>query len=81
MKKQVYLIQKHFLNHLPQKNSFSLIHKNIFSLYANSANLEILINNLERNFSIIGLSETWTFKQETKLNKIQMKKRSRPYIL
>ena len=35
------------------------------SLYANAEDLEMLINNLEYNFSVIALSETWTSKQET----------------
>ena len=44
------------------QKSFSIIFTNICSLYANAENLEILINNLKYNFSVIALSETWTSK-------------------
>ena len=47
------------------KNSFSILHTNICSLYANGEDLEMLITNLEHNFSVIALSETWTSKQVT----------------
>ena len=35
------------------------------SLYESAEDLEMLINNLEYNFSVIALSETWTSKEET----------------
>ena len=44
------------------QKSFSIIFTNICSLHANAENLEILINNLKYNFSVIALSETWTSK-------------------
>ena len=47
------------------QNRFSILHTNICFLYANSEDLEILITNLEHNFSVIALSETWTYKQVT----------------
>ena len=47
------------------QNSFSILHTNICFLYANAQDLEMLINKLEHNFSVIALSETWTSKQET----------------
>ena len=47
------------------QNSFSILHTNICSLYPNVEDLEMLINNLEFNFSVIDLSETSTSKQET----------------
>ena len=33
------------------------------SLYESAEDLEMLINNLEYNFSVIALSETWTSKE------------------
>ena len=47
------------------QNSFSILHTNICSLYANGEDLEMLITNLEHKFSVIALSETWTSKQVT----------------
>ena len=47
------------------QNRFSILHTNICFLYANSEDLEILITNLEHNFSVIALSQTWTSKQVT----------------
>ena len=47
------------------QNSFSIIDTNVCSLYVNAEDLEMLINNLEHNFSVIALSETWSSKQET----------------
>ena len=47
------------------QNIFSILHTNICSLYANAEDIEMLINNVEQNFSVIASSETWTFKQET----------------
>ena len=46
------------------QNSFSILHTDICSLHANVEDLETLINNLEHNFSVVALSETWTSKQE-----------------
>ena len=43
---------------LPKKQ-FSLLHSNIQSLKANSINLTTLLNNLNHNFDIISLTETW----------------------
>ena len=47
------------------QDSFSIFHTNICYLYASAEDLEMLINNLENNFSVIALSETWSSKQET----------------
>ena len=33
-------------------------------MHTNAEDLEMLINNLEHDFSVIALSETWTSKQE-----------------
>ena len=61
--------QTHDFHKLIQKkqaqNSFSILHTNICSLYANAEDLEMLINNLEHSFRVIALSESWTSKQET----------------
>ena len=42
------------------QNSFSILHTNICSLYANAEGLEMLLYKLDHNFSFIALSETWT---------------------
>ena len=48
-----------------EKNlNFSILHTNIYFINANSENLEILINNLEHNFDILAVSETWTPKDK-----------------
>ena len=61
--------QTHDFHKLIQKkqaqNSCSILHTNICSLYANAEDLEMLITNLEHNFSVIALSETWTSTQVT----------------
>ena len=61
--------QTHDFHKLIQKrqaqNSFSILHTDICSLYANAEDLEMLINNLEHSFSVIALSERCTSKQET----------------
>ena len=60
--------QTHDFHKLVQKkqvqNSFSILHTNICSLYANAEGLEMLLYKLNHNFSVIALSETWTSKQE-----------------
>ena len=43
---------------LPKKQ-FSLFHSNIQSLKANSLHLATLLNNLNHNFDVISLTETW----------------------
>jgi hypothetical protein len=40
-------------------SSFSLLHSNICSLQFNADNLQTLLTNLEFNFDIIALTETW----------------------
>ena len=61
--------QTHDFHKLIQKkqaqDSFSIFHTNICYLYASAEDLEMLINNLEHNFNVIALSETWSSKQET----------------
>ena len=56
----------HDFNKLRNKNSnktnntnFSVLHTNICSLQGHFNNLEQLLNNLEYDFDIIGLPETW----------------------
>ena len=51
-------------NNLEKKLSFSILHTNIYSINANSENLEILINNLEHNFDVLAVSETWIPKDK-----------------
>ena len=48
-------------------NLFSLFHSNICSLNGNFEKLENLLNDLEFQFSIIALSETWTTKENLHL--------------
>ena len=59
---------KYYDNHefhkLKQKwsnnRNFSIFHTNIYLLQANSDKLELLTNNLNHDFNVIALSETWT---------------------
>ena len=47
-----------------EKNlNFSILHTNIFSINANSENLEILIN-LEHSLDVLAVSETWAPKDK-----------------
>ena len=46
--------------HLPKKNIFGVFDTIISSLQVNSKNLQNLINNLEHQFSVIAVSDTWT---------------------
>ena len=48
---------------LEKKLNFSILHTNIFSINTNSENLEILIN-LEHNFDVLAVSETWAPKDK-----------------
>ena len=41
------------------RNTLSLCHLNIRSMRANLSSFEICLNNMNYNFSVIGLSETW----------------------
>ena len=56
----------HKLFRKTNKSAFSLLHTNICSLKANFENLEILLHNIEHNFDIIVLTETW--KSEEKMS-------------
>ena len=56
------------INKLHKK--FSILHVNICSINANSENLELLINNLDHNFDVLALSETWTPKDKQNLGKL-----------
>ena len=49
---------------MEKKLNFCILHTNICSINANSENLEILINNLEHNFDVLAVSETWTPKDK-----------------
>ena len=51
-------------NNLENNLNFSILHTNICFINANSENLEILINNLEHNFDVLAVSETWTPKDK-----------------
>ncbi len=56
----------HKLTNNPNSDgSLSLFHTNIQSLSANNENLQILLYNLNFNFDIIALSETWHNKGNT----------------
>ena len=44
---------------LEKEKTFSIFHTNISSLSANHKNLQILLSNLQHNFDIISLTETW----------------------
>ena len=58
-----YQTEKTFNNSVSRKgisnNSFSLLHLNIRSVPANLSLLLSDIENLDRRFSVIGLTETW----------------------
>ena len=55
---------KYYDNHefpkVKQKTNFIIFHTNICSLQANSDKLELLTNNLNHDFDVIALFETWT---------------------
>ena len=50
----------HWLKEKCSNNCSSIFHTNICSLQANSEKLEHLANNLNHNFDVTILSETWT---------------------
>ena len=51
----------HKLNQsLNTDKNFSLMHTNICSIGGNIGKLEIILSNLEHNFDVLALSETWT---------------------
>ena len=52
------VIQQRF-NHMMTQNTFSLCHINIRSQKANLKPFEICLENLEFQFSVIGITETW----------------------
>ena len=43
-----------------KNKTLSILHTNICSLESNAEKLETLISNLEFNFDVIAVSETWT---------------------
>ena len=45
------------------KNGFSILHLNSRSFNRNHDNIEVFLSNIEYNFSLIAMSETW-FKQD-----------------
>ena len=57
----------------------SVFHTNICSLQANFDNLQNLINNLDHQFSVVALSETWTPQNKNSLFKPQKLDGYQPY--
>jgi hypothetical protein len=57
----------HVLKDKNSSSSFSLLHSNICSLQYNADNLQNLLTNLEFNFDVIALTETWNpdYKEHT----------------
>ena len=55
---QTYEFDK-FVNTLSECKAFSVFHANICSLQANFESLLNLINNLDHQFSVVAMSETW----------------------
>ena len=55
---------KYYDNHefpkVKQKTNFIIFHTNICSLQANSDKLELLTNDLNYDFDVVALFETWT---------------------
>ena len=54
-----------------KNKTLSFIHLNIRSFHKNVANFEIFLNNLEYNFAVIGLSETWIKESNVELCNIE----------
>ena len=46
-------------NNLKDRNHFSIFHSNICSLQGNFEKLELLLNDIELEFDIVALTETW----------------------
>ena len=67
------------VNNLSENKAFSVFHTNICSLQANFDNLQNLINNLDHQFSVVALYETWTPQNKNSLFKSQKLDGYQPY--
>ena len=54
-----YDFHKLKLSQEPESDNFTLLHTNICSLQSNIEDLEILLHDLNHDFDVISLSETW----------------------
>lgn len=53
------LLRKIYLIYLLIRHVFSLFHMNIRSIFKNMGDLELCLNSINHNFTLIGMSETW----------------------
>ena len=67
------------VNNLSENKVLSVFHTNICCLQANFDNLQNLINNLDQQFSVAGLSEIWTPQNKNSLFKPQKLDGYQPY--
>ena len=67
------------VNNLSENKVLSVFHTNICCLQANFDNLQNLINNLDHQFSVEGLSEIWTPQNKNSLFKPQKLDGSQTY--
>ena len=55
------------MNNLSENKAFNVFHTNIFSLQAKFGILQIVINNLDHQSSVVAMSETWTLQDNNSL--------------
>ena len=49
---------------IKKKTHISILHSNIESLNCNFEKLELLLDNIDYNFDVIGLTETWNSEEK-----------------
>lgn len=67
------------MNNLSENKAFNVFHTNIFSLQAKFGILQIVINNLDHQSSIVAMSETCTLQDNNSLFRPQNFDGYQPY--